>query len=189
MIKNSLKAKNLKLKAGGFTLIELLVVIGIITLLSTMAILYSHTGERQIILFQEQMKILNALSRAKSLSINTFIQPDVPCGFGVHFDDSDNSFRIFRELPDPDCPSAGSGYSGASENFNPSDPEKEKFILNSAIAFDSLAVDDIVFYPPAPDVAILPGFQDEAIIGLKIIGSAQPPVIIKVNKGGMIMAQ
>ncbi|MEE8131747.1 MAG: prepilin-type N-terminal cleavage/methylation domain-containing protein [Candidatus Paceibacterota bacterium] len=170
----------------GFTIIELLVVIGIITLLSTMAILYSHTGERQIILFQEQIKILNALSRAKSLTINTFIQSDVPCGFGVHFDESNNSFRIFRELAiQPDCLDADFQYSGASEDFL----VPEVFNLNPVITFDSLVVDDIIFYPPAPSVAILPGFQEEAIIGLKIIGSTQPPVIIKVNKEGMITTQ
>ncbi|HDH31342.1 MAG TPA: prepilin-type N-terminal cleavage/methylation domain-containing protein, partial [Candidatus Wolfebacteria bacterium] len=66
MIKDLIKFLNSR--NSGFTLIELLIVIGIITLLSTMAIFYSHTGERQIILFQEQVKILNAISRAKSLS-------------------------------------------------------------------------------------------------------------------------
>ncbi|MEK7555319.1 MAG: prepilin-type N-terminal cleavage/methylation domain-containing protein [Patescibacteria group bacterium] len=175
----------------GFTLTEIIIVIGIITVLSLMAIVYSHTGERQITLFQEQMKVLNALSRAKSLSINTFNQPDVPCGFGVHFDESDNSFRIFKEQASKqDCSNMDLKYTDALENFDVSDPNKEKFILSKSVDFVGvMAFEDIIFYPPEPTVIISPGFQDEAIIGLKIIGSTQPPVIIKVNKLGMITTQ
>lgn len=171
----------------GFSLVEILIVIGIITVLSLMAILYSHTGERQIALFQEQMRVLNVISRAKSLSVNTFNKPDVPCGFGVHFDKSDNSFRIFKEQAvQQNCSDVDFKYSGASEDF------EGKFVLDpkKAIIFDTLAFDDIIFYPPEPTVIISPNFfQDEAIIGLKISGSSQPSVIIKVNKLGMITTQ
>ncbi len=181
MIKDLIKFLNSR--NSGFTLIELLIVIGIITLLSTMAIFYSHTGERQIILFQEQVKILNAISRAKSLSINTFNQQDVPCGFGVHFDSSNGSFIIFKELATKiDCSNVDFQYSGESEDF-------EVFNLNSFIVFDSLTLDDIIFFPPEPIIAILPDFQEEATISLKIIGSTEPIVIIKVNKFGMITTQ
>ncbi len=166
----------------GFTLVELLIVIGIMTLLSTMAILYSRTGERQIILFQEQIKVLNTLSRAKSLSIATFVKYDDTCGFGVHFDGSDNSFRIFRDLGrEPDCSDADIQYSGIIEDF-------EVFELSPFVVFDHLTMSDIIFYPPEPETVIMPGRQEEAIIRLKIIGSDNS-IYIKVNDAGMITTQ
>lgn len=167
----------------GFTLVEIIIVIGVITLLSTMAILYSHTGEQQITLFQEQVKILNVLSRAKSLSINTFARPDIPCGFGVHFDETDNSFRIFRETAaEIDCSDAD------FQRADNGSEDLEAFNLNPAISFDNLTVDDVIFFPPEPAVAILPGFLEEATITLKIVGTGQTAAI-KINNRGMITTQ
>lgn len=170
---------------SGFTLVELIVVIGIITLVSAMAVLYSRAGEQVITLYQEQIKILNTLSRAKSLSINTFVEPReiAPCGFGVYFDGANNSFIIFRETAsqlncsDMDFQRAGDG----SEDI-------ENFKLSPAIVFDNLSVSNIIFSPPEPLTFILPGFQNEAVIKIKISGTDKSRSV-KITRAGMIAAQ
>ena len=60
----------------GFTLIELVIVIGIVGVLTGGMVFYSRSAERQIILFRDQAKIVEALLRAKSLTISTYIDID-----------------------------------------------------------------------------------------------------------------
>ncbi|MEK7182769.1 MAG: prepilin-type N-terminal cleavage/methylation domain-containing protein [Patescibacteria group bacterium] len=57
---------------SGFTLIELLVVVGITVVLTTIVAGYSREGGRQLALVGTETKMLNLLSRAKFLSVETF---------------------------------------------------------------------------------------------------------------------
>lgn len=159
----------------GFTLVEMLVVMAVIAVVSTSLILYSRTGERQIILFKDQASIVAALSRAKSLSVATFGQAGVPCGYGVHFE-APRKFLLFKDLAS-DCSAADNIYSGPNELF-------ESFELSQSLNFGTLTLTDIVFIPPNPRVVITPS-GDEAVINIKTVDGGSSSTI-KVTSAGQI---
>ena len=161
----------------GFTTIEMLVVIGIMALMSSVLMVYGRTGERQIILFKEQARIISALSRVKYLTVATFGKTDVPCGYGVHFE-APKIFLIFKDLAvSGDCSLSDKKYSGADEIF-------ESFNLDSAVTFDQLTLSDIVFIPPNPSVVITPD-QEQATIIVKVV-NIESSAAIKINNAGQI---
>ena len=162
-------------KARGFTIIEIVVILGIIALLTSSLILYSRSGERQVILFREQSRIISALSRAKSLALATFGQPDVPCGYGVHFE-ARRTFLIFKDLSF-DCATSDHRYSGGEEVV-------ESFELSPVISFDALPITDVVFIPPDPTVILTPD-QEQAIIFLKTT-DGRGSAFIKLTSAGQI---
>lgn len=166
----------------GFTLIEMLVVIGILSLLSGIFIVYSRTGEQQILLFKDQAKIVGAISRAKSLSASSYraslTQTDNSCGYGVHFE-FPNTVIIFKDFAE-NCELSDQRYtsSNAAENF-------ESFKLDSRLKFDALTnLSDIVFVPPDISAVITPE-QDEAVIVIKTIDD-KSSATIKINSAGQV---
>lgn len=164
----------------GFTVIEMLVVISVIgLLLTTTMVFYGRTGERQIVLFREQTKILNILSRAKFLSVQTFgkMEP-VPCGYGVHFEEP-QSVILFRDDAE-NCAQADNRYSADAEKV-------ESFILDRAVVFESLPLSDVIFIPPNPTVVLTPE-QDQATIVIKTTDD-KAKVSIKINNFGQISTQ
>lgn len=170
----------------GFTLIEIIVSIGIIALLSAVLLTYNRAGERQIILFKEQAKVISILSRAKSLSISAFGQGN--CGYGVHLE-APRTFLIFKDIPSTvgDCSSADKKYSGTgtSEKFDNS----LSFTLDSAVEFDSslTTLSDIIFIPPDMSVVINSNLtKDSATITVKTSDNSGSSAKIKVNNAGQI---
>jgi len=81
---------------AGFTVLEMMVVISIMILLSSVLILYSRTGENQIVLFRDQSRLITGLNRAKSLGIQSLDVSNSFCAFGVHLSKAENAFLIFR---------------------------------------------------------------------------------------------
>lgn len=163
----------------GFTLLEMLVVISIMALLSSLLILYSRTGENQVLLFREQSRLITALNRAKSLSVQLYNTPETPCAFGVHF--SQTEFLIFRDLAS-DCQNAGHTYSDPGELF-------ENYQLSPKIRFRQLDLTDIVFIPPNPKTLIDndPNKANATIILETLDGNAS--VNVTVNNAGQITNQ
>jgi prepilin-type N-terminal cleavage/methylation domain-containing protein len=169
------------MKNRGFTLIEMLVVISIMTLLSALLILYSRTGESQLILFKEQARVVSVLNRAKALSIQMFNAPNPPCAFGVNFSPTENSFLIFRDLAF-DCRISDNKYSGPDELF-------ERYQLDSRIKFKDLTLTDVVFIPPDPKTLIDNGAnKNEAIVVLETSAGAAS-LKVKINNAGQITTQ
>ena len=152
----------------GFTLIELIIVIGIIGVLTGSLAFYGRSAERQIILFRDQAKIIEALLRAKSLAISTYSEADAPCGYGVSFDPilSNKTFVIFKDLADdPACIDLVNPLSDADNIYSGnymcdiSDPGLnecvEKLTLDEkTIIFSNLTLRDIIYFPPNLDVII-----------------------------------
>jgi len=163
----------------GFTIIEMVMIFGVLTLLSAALLGSLHTGEQQVALFKEQARVVAILSRAKFLSISTFGETEVPCGYGVHFE-TPNKFFIFNDLA-VDCQDANNHYDAGEEIKN------EFFQLDSRVVFDSLSLSDIVFIPPNPMIVITPD-QSQAEIKLKTTNGNNSS-IIKVNKAGQISTQ
>jgi len=105
-----------KLKArNGFSLLEMVVVVGITVLLSTIALTYNRSGERQFVLFKDQAVVVGLLNRAKSLAIQKYQNPAVVasdkvfCAFGVHFE-APRGIVLFADLGDGGCASTNANY-------------------------------------------------------------------------------
>jgi len=165
----------------GFTLIEMLVVISIMALLSSFLILYSRAGENQIILFRDQARLITALNRAKSLSVQTFNAPQPSCAFGVYFSKTENAFLIFRDLA-LNCREADHVYTGSEELF-------ESYQLSSKIKFGELTLINIAFIPPDPKTLIDNDLnKNEANITLETL-DGKASLKVKVNNAGQITTQ
>lgn len=176
---------------SGFTLIEMLVVIGILGVLLTTLLLYTKASERQVTLYRNEEQVLDALTRAKQLSLAAFGQPGfgsgktgVPCGYGVHFD-APNTFFMFKDMSGSTglCDSADHRYSGPGELFG------APFTLDPAISFSILSASDILFLPPNPQVVMTPdaGPNASALIEIKTVDGSTAR--IKVTTAGQITTQ
>jgi len=170
------------IKFSGFTLIELIVVLGVTVGLSAILITYSRTGERQIILFREQAKVINAVLRAKNLAIQAYAGGgggiDV-CGYGVNF--QPNAVVIFKDLA-PDCSSSDNRYSGdASELF-------ESYQLNPLVQFSQMPISDAVFIPPDLEVIFTPSGASEPLFVISTLDGAAN-VKIRINDAGQVTSE
>lgn len=195
-MKNNIKNK-------GFTIVELLVVIGIAVFMTTGLLVYNKTMERNLILVKEQMKVISALQKVKSLSIDTFVATstlnyDPPCGWGVHFDGNLNEMIIFEEYPNID--QAGDCGRYRNNKYIPYDTADangqlskdilfKKINLDPRIKFSSLELSDIVFYPPNPDTIIDDDLtKSSALIKIQTMDGLSERVV-KVTDSGQITAQ
>jgi hypothetical protein len=160
----------------GFTIVEMLVIFAVSVFLTSLLILYSRTGERQIILLREQAKIVNTVLRAKALAVQTFNQAADICGYGVHFEQK--SFILFRDAA-KDCSASDNRYSGSGEDF-------QKFDLDPALKIQS-PISDILFIPPDPRVLLIPD-QTEAVLTIAA-EDEKSALKIKVNNAGQITTQ
>ncbi len=169
---------------SGFTMLELLVVIGTIIVLSSFAITYSRTGERQIILFKEQTSLVSLLIKARSLSFGAVSEAIPPCDYGVNFGDP-RKIILFREYSpsnDPKCLDADRVYSSGDEKI-------EEFALDPMIKFSELGLTNVVFIPPNPKVLIDNDENKfEAFIKIKTINEPNEK-IIKITNAGQITTQ
>jgi len=167
----------------GFTLIETLVIISILTLLTSFLILYSHGGERQIILLREKAKLISTILRAKSLSLNTLIEDEPGCGYGVGFEGT--NYFIYKDLAG-DCLNSDRLYSGPASGER---LENDVFNLDPALKFLQRDISDVLFVPPDPQV-FLDGGQSilEAVIALSTLDESSQTSII-INNAGQISSQ
>ena len=172
--------------ASGFTLFEMLVTMSIMSFLAATLIIYSHIGEKQIVLFKEQAKVLTVLTRARNLGITSFIKTStstLPCGYGVHFE-TPGTMIIFKDTSaDSECVLADHRYLGAtsSELF-------DSVVLDRDVFFSSLTLTDVVFVPPQPLVFITPQ-QDQAIITLTTSSSNPTSASDTVSTANQISVQ
>lgn len=128
---------------------ELLVVVTVIILLSGMVILYNRRSENTIALYRDQAKIVAVLNRAKGLAIQTFNEQGyVPCGFGVHFEQS-GKFFIFRDSHSSDPGVCDAIYTKEKGE----EMTDETHILFSRVIFENVPF-DVVFKPPEPQTFI-----------------------------------
>lgn len=183
------------LRNKGFTIAELLVVMGITAILFSSLVFYSRSAERQIILFKEQMKIITALQKAKSLAIVAFSEGQTACGYGVNFDRANDKMIIFREQP----ASGGSGSCSTRDNIYTSVDElyEEIKLDNRTVRFGNLINSDggifsnVVFISPEPitviDYSGSSGSESATIEITDISGSNTK--IVKVTDAGQITAQ
>ncbi len=167
----------------GFTLIEMLIVISTLTFLITVLVLYNRTGERQIILLREKAKLINVILRTKSLALNTFVEKEPACGYGIAFEERE--YFIYKDLSS-NCRNSDHIFSGSSLGEK---IESESNVLDPALKFYRLDVRDIFFAPPDPQVYLDGGQSlDEAEIGLST-NDENSKANILINNAGQISSQ
>lgn len=134
----------------GFTLVEALVVMGIILMLSSFAIFYNRSNEKQLKLAKDQATLVNMLTQAKLLAAERFNEPPGPnlsnCAFGLHFEPATTTYVLFRDLGQDGCSNANGGYDAVS-----SPPEAlETVSLSHRVLFSNIPSSglDIIFVPP-----------------------------------------
>lgn len=92
-----------KVIRNGFTLIEVTVIVGVTLMLTGGLILMTSGGRQEIALAVERAKIGQFIARAKSLTVNTYLESPTTCGFGIQFDYANRQYQMFRyEDPNPD---------------------------------------------------------------------------------------
>lgn len=142
-------------KNQGFTLIEVMVALTIMVTLLAISLSYSQRGTRQIALFRERARVIQEISRARSLTATLFRERDEKiCGYGVHFGRENpagpiNKITIYKDIPpNPDsCPIQSQP---GDQEFN-SGEAIDEIVLDRAVYFCT-APTDIFFLPPKPDL-------------------------------------
>jgi hypothetical protein len=175
----------------------MIVVVSVIVLLTGSIIVYSRRSESQLVFFREQSLLTAALLRAKGFSIETFLPTQTltgtgvaaptkqVCGWGIHFDNSLESYTLFQDLP--------TGSSGCSGNLKYDAGEAfETFELPPNVAITCLDFNaavpcsgggdgnpqlDVIFVPPDPTVAFHP----------TVTPATEVEIILALTEGAQVM--
>ncbi len=141
---------------SAFTLIEVLVVIAITSLLAGLILTYSSASRDRVALSVQQAKLAQTIAKAKALTVSTYNEPAIPCGYGVHMDYAEGTYELFSYGV-----IEGSGQPAECDNITVLDPGLRTAVtterLPSSLAFEepgSEAIEDILFLPPNPDTWI-----------------------------------
>lgn len=166
----------------GFTLIETLVVLGVLTLMTSMLVLYNRTGERQIILLREKARLISTIFRAKSLALNTLIEDEPACGYGVHI--KEKQYFIYRDKAIA-CRTSDHVYTENADEM----VTGSVVHIDAGLSFSGGTLTDIMFVPPNPKV-FLNGGQG-LLEGVMMLGvrDGTSSVTIHINHAGQISAE
>ncbi|MGC8651290.1 MAG: type II secretion system protein [Minisyncoccia bacterium] len=139
---------NFKRKSPAFTLIEMLVTLSIVTLLTTMVLVYSRHSESITNLIRDSDRLVFNLHQVQNSSLLTLQQSSSSstiCGWGIHLDltSSSTSYLLFHDL----CGST------TTHVYDPGE-EYETVNLLKGVIFTKSDFHDIVFVPPNPDIYV-----------------------------------
>jgi len=189
------ETSNLK-PAEGFSLLELIVVMGIVAILTSILAGYSRQSSTQLILSSKEAQILNLISRAKLLSIETFFQeigsqptPLKICAYGIHVDTTANEVFIFQDrMPEATgCGSSDNSYNSSDDARLTSELDVVK--INPETLALSGTLQDVVYIPPDPDVVINNNdAKKDASIKVDLVSGSRS-FIINVYKSGQVSVQ
>lgn len=179
----------------GYTLVEIIVVLGIMTVLSGVALTANRTSKSQLALFKTEALLIGSINRAKALSQQRLDVENI-CAFGIHFNSS--GFLVFGDKivnpgTDIQCRNLNGAYTGNAiydEGYdyivdNPT-------VLDPGISFNSeVQGKDIVFLPP--DLTATTTFENGAgDVGLPVNIVITGPNGVKtvlLGEGGQISNQ
>lgn len=166
----------------GFTLIETLVVLGVLTLMTSMLVLYNRTGERQIVLLREKARLIGIIFRAKSLALHTLIEDEPACGYGMH--SSEAEYFMYRDKAIV-CRVSDHAYTEGTDEIIAGTLTQ----LGVGLQFGARTLTDILFVPPNPKVFLNggQGLTEGEIILQSVDGKSS--VSIYVNNAGQISAE
>src|SRR3989344_9403726 len=165
----------------GFTFIEVLTVTVMIVVMSAIFLVYGRTGESQLVLYKEQSRLLSMIYRVKSLSVETYTDPTIPCGYGMRLEPP-NRYRLFRDLS-ANCATANHVYDAGDSLLR----GEELYTLDPRITFSVVpAVTDIVFTPPDPRAFITTGSGTTTATTITLSAGAGNTLTVLVTEVGQI---
>lgn len=170
---------------GGFSIVEMLVVVSITILLSSLAISYNRSSDRQLRVFREQARIVNLINRAKVLAVERFNDPpnseDV-CGVGFRTENN-KDFLIYQDLDSTgnNCDSSGD----QDERYSGADEDIENYSLPERVEFTEPASEglEVLFIPPHLNVTSTRAFP--VSFGVKSMDGSES-VTISVSAVGQV---
>jgi prepilin-type N-terminal cleavage/methylation domain-containing protein len=156
--------KNIKSKTRAFTIIEMLVTLSIITLLTTMVLVYSRQSEKVTNLIRDSDKMVYELRRAQNLAMLTLhptttvggSSSDNICGWGIYIDKENlpqTQYILFNDF----CNTGTRGQYDSGEAV-------ETINLLKGVAITDSNIKSIIFVPPEPQVKFDPSSITEASI-------------------------
>lgn len=161
------------------SMIEMLVVLGVFTILTSMVLGFSRTGEAQGKLSRQIDLLVTDIRRAQENAyFSRAIGGIVPCGYGLLFS---TSSYVMQKVTAADCSQQNTfTFSDADDvpNF--------KRMLAAPVRISAMSSNPIVFVHPAPATIFDPDAQ-EASITLSVGSEISRTVI--VNKFGGIQVQ
>jgi len=152
----------------GFSIAELVIVMGLVGIITAIALAYNNTSNQTISLYTEQAKIAGILTRAKTLTLQRRSEGGdaAPCAYGVRFSASSYAIYAVSLLPDGTCNPVESG------------SDVENFTLSPGIAIQD-SPERVVFEAPYLTAPL------NGVITLEVSGS-DLEVEIEVDAGGGI---
>jgi len=196
--------------SAGFTLVELVVVLAVSVMLTAILVTFNRGADRHIILINEQARLVQALTSAKVLSLQTFVRAEAlgnvkTCGYGVHFEDRSYLVFIDSPLPDPlnsSCIDENNQYTGNLKFDGPIEVatvnqefEVAPFLvysLDPRVVFGDLPGGgrdfDVLFIPPEPTTYFYPAGMENAEIFINQI-DGRGGTSVKITRFGQISAQ
>jgi prepilin-type N-terminal cleavage/methylation domain-containing protein len=187
------KSKNNRVSTAGFTLIETLVVVAITLILSGLAVTYSRSGERQVVLYKDQAVVVGVINQAKSFAAQKYRDPGIAgdyefCAFGVHFESGSRDFVLFQDLGAGTCV-----YDPNNANYRydaGADPSEaiSTHSLDSRLEFGNLPDGSLdVFFIP-PDITASSSTDLPVSITIKTI-DGELEVVTTFAPGGQIITE
>ena len=183
------------MKNSGFTIVEILIVLGIVTILSGVALTANRTSKSQLSLFKTEALLIGSINRAKALSQQRLDIEDI-CAFGVHF--SPSGFLIFGDkivnpIVDTQCRNLSDVYTGNAIYDEGYDYIVDApTVLDFGVSLNAQVEDkDIVFLPP--DLTATTTYENSAgdiglPINIVITGQNGTKTVI-LGEGGQISNQ
>lgn len=159
-----MKSEKLKIKKKqnnfGFTLIEIVIIVAVITIISAGGLSVYNRQRDRINLSLAVQRLVNDLKWARNMAMMTIkndmggAELEIPCGYGVSFDPSDNdTYIIFAGRDDVpgNCDGSNKYYSAIDD-----DAIVENIDLPRKINISNPNNFDIFFEPPDPKTIITP---------------------------------
>ncbi len=173
--------------------------------LSAILIGYARESGRQLLLISSQAKVINLISRAKSLSVATFVdenlidEKDLPtdpaaskiCGYGVHVNRGVGQVFIFRDSA-VDCSA-----DDPARRYVYDDKDDVKLtstldvfsVPDTTVQFgDDTTLTDVLFVPPDPTVFVNAN-ADPSLQSAKVTLQSKDKslnVLVKIDNAGKI---
>lgn len=172
---------------------EIIVVIGVVGILSGVALGYSRIADSNLAIFKTQAVLVGYLNRAKALSQQR-LNVERVCSFGVYFAEDGKSFLVFGDKIEDSgqarCRDAAGNYAGNAIYESDFDQVVDAPItLDVGVSLNPEVLGKSVVFLP-PDLSATTTFvREDGEVGLPliaVISGASGTRTVKVGEGGQI---
>jgi prepilin-type N-terminal cleavage/methylation domain-containing protein len=136
-----------------FTLIEIMVALAIMISLLGLSLTYSQRGAKQLTLFKERARVMQEVSRARSLTATLFKEGgEKICGYGIEVPSASPSGVRDKMILFKDLSTSQDKCIGNDQEYSGTDEVVEIITLDPSVKFCTPSDRTIFFLPPKPDL-------------------------------------